>query len=57
MVIGIFYGHLEYFIVIWNILWLFDNVVVNRYISPRFGTLCQEKSGNPGWECALPSQI
>jgi hypothetical protein len=31
----IFYGHLVYFVVIW-------------YISPRFGILYQEKSGNPG---------
>jgi hypothetical protein len=30
----IFYGHLVYFVVIW-------------YISPRFGILDQEKSGNP----------
>jgi hypothetical protein len=57
---GIFYGHLEYFTVIWNILrsfgifyghlvyiWPFGNVVVIWYIIPRFGLLCQEKSGNP----------
>jgi hypothetical protein len=30
----ILYGHLAYFAVIW-------------YIFPRFGILCQEKSGNP----------
>jgi hypothetical protein len=30
----IFYSHLVYFVVIW-------------YISPRFGILYQEKSGNP----------
>jgi hypothetical protein len=45
---GIFYGHLESFTVIWYILWLFGNVVVIWYIFPRFGILCQEKSGNPG---------
>jgi hypothetical protein len=45
---GIFYGHLEYFTVIWYILWTFGNVVVTWYIFPRFGILCQEKSGNPG---------
>jgi hypothetical protein len=28
-------------------LWLFGNVVVIWYIFPRFGILCQEKSGNP----------
>jgi hypothetical protein len=44
---GIFYGHLEYFTVIWYILRSFGNVVVIWYISPRFGKLCQEKSGNP----------
>jgi hypothetical protein len=31
---GIFCGHLVYFMFIW-------------YIYPRFGILCQEKSGNP----------
>jgi hypothetical protein len=45
---GIFYGYLEYFTVIWYILWPFGNVVVIWYIFPRFGILCQEKSGNPG---------
>jgi hypothetical protein len=44
----IFYGHLEYFTVVWYILWLFGNVVVIWYIFPSFGILCQEKSGNPG---------
>jgi hypothetical protein len=29
---GIFYGHLEYFTVIWYILWPFGNVVVLWYI-------------------------
>jgi hypothetical protein len=46
---------LVYFVVIWNIirssgipiLWPFGNVVVIWYIFPRFGILCQEKSGNP----------
>jgi hypothetical protein len=44
---GIFYGHLEYITVIRYILWPFGNVVVIWYSFPRFGTLCQEKSGNP----------
>jgi hypothetical protein len=44
---GLFYGHLEYFTVIWDISWPFDNGVVIWYIFPRFGILCQEKSGNP----------
>jgi hypothetical protein len=46
---GSFYGHLEYFTVIWHILWPFGNVVVIWYIFPRLGILCQEKSGNPGF--------
>jgi hypothetical protein len=32
--VGLFYGYLVYFMVIW-------------YVFPRFGVLCQEKSGNP----------
>jgi hypothetical protein len=36
-VVGIFYGHLVYFMVIW-------------YIFPCFGMLYKEKSGNPGTE-------
>jgi hypothetical protein len=44
---GIFYGHLEYFTVIWYILHPFVNVVIIWYIFPCFGTLCQEKSGVP----------
>jgi hypothetical protein len=43
----IFYSHLEYFRVIRYILWPFGYVVVIWYIFPRFGILCQEKSGNP----------
>jgi hypothetical protein len=45
-----------YFMVIWNNLLPlpmyklcpFGNVVVIWCIFPRFGILCQEKSGNPG---------
>jgi hypothetical protein len=44
---GLFYCHLEHFTVIWYVLWPFANVVVNWYISPRFGILCLEKAGNP----------
>jgi hypothetical protein len=44
---GKFYGHLKYFTGIWYILWPFGNVVAIWYIFPRFGILCQEKSGNP----------
>jgi hypothetical protein len=32
---------------IWYILWPFGYFVVIWYIFPRFGILCQEKSGNP----------
>jgi hypothetical protein len=52
---GIFYGHLEYFTVIWYVLWVFGNVVVIWYIFPRFGILCQEKSGNPGLNRRFPA--
>jgi hypothetical protein len=45
---GIFYCHLEYFTVIWCILWPFGKAVVIWYIFIRFGILCREKSGNPG---------
>jgi hypothetical protein len=38
---GILYGHLEYFTVIWNILWPFSNGVVIWYIFPRFGIIWQ----------------
>jgi hypothetical protein len=47
---GIFYCHLEYCTVIWYILWPFGKVVVIWYLFLRFGILCQEKSGNPGFE-------
>jgi hypothetical protein len=39
---------LVYFTAIWYILWPFGNVAEIWYIFPRFGILCQEKSGNPG---------
>jgi hypothetical protein len=44
---GIFYGHFGIFTVSWYILWPFGNVAVIWYSFPRFGILCQEKSGNP----------
>jgi hypothetical protein len=42
----------QYSLGIWNILrpyisWPFANLVAIWYIFPRFGILCQEKSGNP----------
>jgi hypothetical protein len=39
---------MEYFTAIWYILRPYGNIVVIWYIFPRFGQLCQEKSGNPG---------
>jgi hypothetical protein len=48
--VGIFYGHLEYITGIWYTLWLYGTLVA---ISPRFGKMCQEKSGNPGFQHGL----
>jgi hypothetical protein len=45
---GTLYGRLEYVTAIFYILGLFGNLVVSWYIFPHFGTLYQEKSGNPG---------
>jgi hypothetical protein len=39
----IFYGHYLHLVIIW-------------YISPRFGMLCEEKSGNPGSDIFEPKQ-
>jgi hypothetical protein len=53
---GIFYGHLEYFSVIWYILWPFGNVVVIWYIFPRLDTYmyCVKKYlANPGYKCVF----
>jgi hypothetical protein len=41
---GIFYGNLVFFVAIWHILWL------SATFFSRFGKLCQEKSGNPGFK-------
>jgi hypothetical protein len=43
---GIFDSHLVYLMAIWYILWSFG-----IHIFARFGTLCQEKSGNP--DCSV----
>jgi hypothetical protein len=45
--VGIFCGHLEYITAIWTILCPFGNLEAICCIFPRFGILCQEKSGNP----------
>jgi hypothetical protein len=56
---GKFYGHLVYFVAIWNILWrhfvYFTGICYILwwfwYIFPVFGMLYQEKSGNPVVDC------
>jgi hypothetical protein len=48
--VGIFYAKLKYVMAICYIFWSFGNFVVIWYIFTRFGTLCQEKSGNPAEE-------
>jgi hypothetical protein len=58
--LGIFYDHLVYFRPIGSILWSFGIFVVIWYISPHFGILYQDKSGNPATDCVpfffLPSR-
>jgi hypothetical protein len=49
----IFYGHLEYLTAIGYMLRPFGNFLDIWYIFPRFGILCQEKSGNPGRWCSV----
>jgi hypothetical protein len=44
--VGILYGPLEYISAIWYILWQFGNLVAVWYISPRYGILNKEQSGN-----------
>jgi hypothetical protein len=43
----IFYGHLEYFMDIWDILWPFVTFCVHLVHFSSFGIMHQEKSGNP----------
>jgi hypothetical protein len=45
--VGIFYGHLVYFIARRYILWPFGIFLAIWYIFSRFGMLYKEKSGNP----------
>jgi hypothetical protein len=42
-----FYGHLEYFTDIWDILGPFGTFCDNLVHFSNFGMLCQENSGNP----------
>jgi hypothetical protein len=44
-----FYGHSEYFIEIWDILWPFGIFCIHLLHFSGFGIMYQEKSGNPGW--------
>jgi hypothetical protein len=44
---GVFYGHLVHFTVFCYILWTFGIVRGNLVYFSRFGSLYQEKSGNP----------
>jgi hypothetical protein len=44
---GVFYGHLEYFTVIWYILRPFGKFCDYLANFPQFGLFYQEKSGNP----------
>jgi hypothetical protein len=45
--VGTFYGHLEYFIIVWYTFVVFWHNFVGFLYFPRFGMLRQEKSGNP----------
>jgi hypothetical protein len=55
--VGIFYGHLMYFTVVWYILWTFDIFCGFLVIFFLFGMLYQEKSGNRGFDFFLLSNI
>jgi hypothetical protein len=43
----IFYGHLEYFMEIWDIIWPFGTFCIRLVHFSGFGIMYQEKSGNP----------
>jgi hypothetical protein len=45
--VGIFYGHMVYFIAIWYILWPLGIFYGYLVYFPRFGMLYHEKSGIP----------
>jgi hypothetical protein len=45
--VGILFGHMKFIMDIWYISLLFGNLVAIGYIFPHFGTLRQDKSGNP----------
>jgi hypothetical protein len=52
--IYIFYGHLDYFKDIWDILWPFGTFSVHWVHFSGFGTMNQEKSGNPVCDKKIP---
>jgi hypothetical protein len=54
--VGTAYGHFEHFTANWYALWAFGNVLIIWYIFHRFGILCQEKSGNPGFIKLIPGR-
>jgi hypothetical protein len=45
--VDIFYGHLEYFKAIWEILWPFATFCVDLVFFSEFGIMYQQKSGTP----------
>jgi hypothetical protein len=47
--VDIFYGHLEYFIDIWDIEWPFGAFCVHLVHFSGFGNTYHEKSGNPAF--------
>jgi hypothetical protein len=51
--LGLFYDRFAYFTAIGNILWPFGIFCGHLVLSPCFGILYQEKSGNPVSESCL----
>jgi hypothetical protein len=59
-IVDVFYGHLEYYTDIWDILWPLGTFCVHwvhfvfiGYIFSGFGITHHEKSGNPGLESLI----
>jgi hypothetical protein len=48
--VNIFYGHLEYFTEILDILCPFGTFCIHLVHFSCFGIMCQETSGNPEWK-------
>jgi hypothetical protein len=55
--VDIFYGHLEYFMNIWDILQPFGTFCVNLVHFSGFGIMHQEKSGNPVGDVATRKEM